>query len=325
MSTFIRTYGATYFTPIKFLNDDLYAEDLEQSCKLYHQAFVTTCNELIEHLRQARTRTTSRLEEEKPKANIQRLLEQWTNDEQPGRAIQWTELHDKYVNRLPDKQKNALHSFQNTFEATVDKFGEQYYPDRGDKDTVNMVADWGQEYFQSQDKEKLSYLLTSLQNQRDQEKVSHLTPLIQGYLAEIENKPAEAINTYQKVTEGTAHTNALLRLFALHSEKQDYDSAVEILKTLSDINGTYTPMYADMLQSTGNIEDAVTIYTDYLLSNPDDLNTMMKLGKLFLQCGSADGVTWTMNYILGKDPDNKTAKQILSETDSLPEPESTKP
>ena len=72
-------------------------------------------------------------------------------------------------------------------------------------------------------------------------------------------------------------------------------------------------MYADLLYSTGDVDTAVEIYTEYLLANPEDLDTMMKLGKLFQQCGSVEGVEWTMGYILGKDPHNQTAQQILNE------------
>ena len=82
-------------------------------------------------------------------------------------------------------------------------------------------------------------------------------------------------------------------------------------------------MYADLLQATGDINASVETYTEYLLANPDDLNSMMKLGKIFLQEQALDGVAWAMSYILDKEPNNQEARQILNEIGLSTEPAET--
>lgn len=325
IATFIRQFGITRFIPIRQLEEDKNVEDLEESCRLYHQAFVKTSDELIEILGLARTRTMSRLEEEKTKPNIQHLLDQWQRDQQPGRAIQWGLHHANYVNQLPETQQQALHTFQDTFGEMVKELGRNYIKNIELGVWLDNVTEKGQEYFLSRDKEALLRLLVSLQEQRDQKRVTRFISLVQGYLAELRNEPKAAIEAYQSIVKGPAQVKALMRVFELYSQTQDYDSAREVLKVLSRINPAYSPMYADMLQFTGDIDNAVETYTDYLLANPDDLNTMMKLGKLFQQCGSAEGVSWTMSYILGKDPHNQTAQKILSELEHDEEAGSTPP
>jgi predicted TPR repeat methyltransferase len=104
-----------------------------------------------------------------------------------------------------------------------------------------------------------------------------------------------------------------------------YDLALESLKTLASKSSDYSPMYADMLFATGDTDTAVEVYTDYLLANPGDLDSMLRLGNIFRQCGSVEGVVWTMGYILDKDPANQAAQQILSEISTPTEPTPTEP
>ena len=321
---FILHYGVIHFIPIHGLDLNKLEERIKNN-RIYFQACVDTCRELIDILRQARTRILSRLEEEKPQPNILRLLDQWRHDQQPGRAIQWARLHENYVGQLPDAQQQQLRAFQDTFNETVEELGLQYVARIEKEIKLDGISSKAREYFLCRDKGGLLRLLASLEKHRDQEQATLLIPLVQGYLCELDDNSSEAIEAYQQISEGPAHIEALTRLFELQSRAEDWDSALNILKTLSAISTTYSPMYADLLYSCDEIDTAVDIYTEYLLANPDDLKSMMKLGKIFLQCGSAEGVSWTMNYILGKDPQNHMARQILRELELSETVESNHP
>ncbi|MCG6968579.1 MAG: hypothetical protein LJE85_02330, partial [Gammaproteobacteria bacterium] len=313
---FIKHYGLQRLTPI-LRQHDQGVKDLEENNRLYFQAFVDTANELIELLHGARNRILSRLEEEKPQPNVQCLIEQWRLDQQPGRAIQWAQHHADYVSQLPEEQRQALHTFADTFEANMAELNElnlKRIANEGVKlDGLNGRA---REYFLCRDEEGLLGLLAGLEEYRDAKQAKAFMPLVKGYLAELHGDTAAAIETYQEIVEGPAHIDALMRQFELHTKNQDLDTALQVLQVLSSTSSVYTPMFADLLQATGDVDSAVNIYTDYLLANPDDLNSMMKLGKIFHQYGSAEGVEWTMNYILGKDPGNQAARSMLMSLDS---------
>jgi hypothetical protein len=312
--SFVMYYGVSNFIPIHGL-DLNQLEDRVQNNEIYFQACVDTCSEVSEILRQARTRILSRLEEEKSQPNMQRLMSQWQHDQQPGRAIQWARQHASHVAQLPTDQQQALQAFQATFEDTVEKLGLQYLGRIEQEVNLDGICAKSREYFLCHDQDGLLRLQASLEKFRDQEQAANFTPLVEGYLAELSNDSVSALDAYRKITEGPAHIDALTRLFELHTRAEDWESALKVLKTLSEISPTYSPMYADLLYSCNHIDTAVEIYTDYLLANPDDLNTMMKLGKVFRECGSIEGVTWAMNYILGKDPMNHVARQILCEVE----------
>ena len=316
-ATFIRLFGVTHFIPILGLDDNKYVEDLEESCRLYHQAFVDTSDELIELLRSARARILCRLEEEKAQPNLKRLLEQWHHDQQPGRAMQWSQRHASYVEKLPSGQQEALHEFENTFYEIIEELDRQYTLGIKRSALLEGITGNAQEYFLCHDQEGLRRLLATLQTHHDQEQALLFIPLVQAFIAELKNEPETAIKAYQSISHGPALLDALMRQFDIYTKAKDFDAALEVLKSLSKINTVYSPMYADLLQATGEIDTAVDVYTDYLLANPDDLDTTMKLGKLFLEHGVIDGVKLTMSFILDKDPNNLAAQKILSEVEPI--------
>lgn len=308
----IKVYNLIRLTSILRLELGELDDDIQNN-KIYFKALIDTSNDLLELLRSARARILSRLEEEKPQPNIQRMLDQWRKDKQPGRAILWGQQHETQVNQLSSEQQQVLRTYQDSFDGTVEKLGKDYI-EAIEKDTdLDGTAGRAREYFLCQDENGLLRTLASLETHKDQKQAKQFIPLLQGYYAELNNKRAAAIDAYQKIIEGPVYLDALMRLFAIYSTTENWNSALETLKSLSEVSTTYSSMYADLLYSNGDIDTAVETYTEYLLNNPDDLVAMMKLGKIFQQCKSSEGVEWTMSYILGKDPNNHTAQKILDD------------
>jgi len=310
---FIKQYDIIRLTSILRLRIGELDDNIQNN-KIYFQALIDTSDELSGVLRTARTRISSRLEEEKPQPKLQLLFDQWTKDEQPGRAVLWSKKHKNMVRQLPAEQQQSLRQVQDSFDEIITKLGQQYIASI-EKDTdLDGISGRAREYFLCRDKNGVLRILMTLEKHKDQKQATQFIPLLKGYHAELLNDSATAIDEYKNIIKGPARLDGLMRLFALYSDTRDWESALEALKKLSDISTTYSSMYADLLYANGDIDTAVEIYTEYLLENPDDLRTMMKLGKVFHQCGSTEGVEWTMRYILGKDPDNHTAQKMLDET-----------
>lgn len=321
---FILHYSMCEFIPIHGL-DLTQLQGKIKNNKIYFQACIDTAIEVTKILRLARARILSRIEEDKPAPDISSLIEQWKKDGQPGRAILWSSQHNKYVKNLPEPQKQSLKHFQDTFDDIIENLGELYKKRIALDNTLDGICGKAREYFLCNDSGGITRLIAGLQTHNDQDKALQFIPMLQGYLDEINGDTNSAIKNYQRIKDGPAHLDALTRQFALHtSDQPNWSEALETLKILSGISPIYSPMYADLLFANNNIDLAVEIYTEYMLENPDDLDTMMKLGKVFLECGSVEGVQWTMNYILGKTPENQTAIRILEEinktasTDSVP-------
>ncbi len=319
-NTFMNHFGIRRLIPI-IRHNERHKDDRAGNNTLYFQAMVDTSTELIEILQRARRRILCRLEEEMPQPDMQNLFAQWREDHQSGRAIQWAHHHTDIVNQLPTTSQKELQGFKDSFADYVEKLGQLYLKgiEKGlNLDGLNARA---RESFQCKDTDSLQRLLDGLNKHREPKQAELYIPLVEGYLAELRDESEVAIDAYQAIPEGPAHIDALMRLFALHTQSNNLAASVDILRILSQISPTYIPMYADLLQATGDVETAVNIYTEYLLENPDDLDSMMKLGKIFHQHDEMAGVEWTMNYILGKDPDNETAKAMLR---SLQQPQTSR-
>ena len=307
----IKVYGSSSFVDILRL-DIGELEELVENSQIYFSAIQETSEQLIDILQQARSRIRNRIEEEKAHPNINQLIKQWQHDQQPGRAIAWTQQHPAIISQLSDSQQQALTAYLNSFEDTFQDLQKSYTKGIENNQKLDGLAGKAREFYLCNDLEGLHGLQTALEGHQDADQAKLFIPLVEGFLFELNNELTKAIDSYQCISDGPAHIDALMRLFELYSNSQYWDPALEVLKTLSEISTAYSPMYADLLQATGDIDTAVDVYTNYLLSNPDDLNTMMRLGKLYLECDVVDGVSFTMNYILEKDPGNQAAKNILN-------------
>ncbi len=315
----IKYFGLKRFIPL-LKHSEQNKEALKESNMLYFQALIDTSDELIYLLDETHRRILSRIEEDKPQANVQKLMAQWRHDQHPGRAIHWAKKNVNYVSQLPEPERQTLHECQHLFSDSIDKITKLHHGNIKTLAKLDGLNSRAREYFQHQDTNGLESLLSTLNEYHDTKQAQFYSPLVQCYLAELRNDTVQAIEMYKNIANGPAKIDALMRLFDLHTKNHNLDAALDVLKTLSAISPAYSPMYADMLQASGNVSRAVDIYTDYLLENPDDLNTMMKLGKVYQQHESAAGVEWAMNYILNKDPGNQTAKAMLT---SLEQPETS--
>jgi hypothetical protein len=309
---FIKTYDISRFTDIYRL-EMAELEDKIKNNQIFFQALIDTSNELDEILHDARMRTVNRIEEENPQPSIRNLLNQWQHDKQVGRAVQWVQHHQDSVKSLPEKLKNELVEFIDSFDKSIEESGKSYIAKIKHETELNGIIARAREQFLCHDKEGLYRIIASLKQHKDQAKAANFVHLVEGYIAELNNDFDAAIKSYSSISEELAQLDALMRLFEIYTTRQDWENALAVLEALASISPTYIPMYADMLQATGDTEAAVGIYTEYLLNNPDDLDSMMRLGRLFLKEGVVDGIKWTMGYILEKDPENQEAKKILNE------------
>ena len=286
-------------------------KELMENNKYYFMSLSDTAKEIIEILQQARARTLTRQEEEKPTPDIEYLIGYWREKRQPGRALQWVHRHSDDFNQLPSEQKNALTGFEEDFNQLIDEIEEHHLIEIRRDASIDGSSAKARNFFQHRDEAGLLTLLSALENHEDEDLAKLHIPLVKGYLAELHDDVPLAIETYQNTKNGLAQIDALQRLFTLYIQNKDIDSIVSVLQQLSGISSAYTPMYAEILNATGDIEKSLEIFTDHILENPEDLNSVMKLGEIYFQNGAIDGVEWAMNYILSKDPHNQAAQAML--------------
>lgn len=331
LAPLVKSYGTRAF--IRLVRPDREKEwtddDIENWGRGYYQAYQASVDHLLESVEAAQNRTRSRIEDEKPKPDFDRLNKQWENDQQPGRALLWKERHPDAYADLPDATRQRLQTLIQRFTDILDA-----------KDTAQ--AEWcRQEYnlgpvrskalilFQNEETDELAHLISELEKQTGEE-AEELTHLGKGYLLELRDDEAAAIDQYTELVnralekvnaqaEDQRYSNprledALRRMSAITLQHQDSQNALLVLDILSALSPIYEPQYAEMLRISGDVDQALDIYTDYLKKAPNDLGVMLRMGRLYRDTGALEPARWAFNYVLEKDPQNQAAKTLLEET-----------
>ena len=111
----------------------------------------------------------------------------------------------------------------------------------------------------------------------------------------------------------------LSRIAAISMALNDIDNTKLALQCLADISVSNMPRYADFLYKTGEINQSLEIYAQYLGKQPEDLSTMLKLGKIYKEQNIPEGVQMVVEHVLRRDPQNQTAihlRQSLHKSDN---------
>jgi len=149
-----------------------------------------------------------------------------------------------------------------------------------------------------------------------QEIVQPLRFLGRGLLYELCGEPDKARQEYQQIIESGDQADSLLledalgRICSLSLDSGERESAVLALQCLYNLSLTYGPQYARILTLTGQTDEALEIYADYLGKVPDDIDTMLALGRLYRQLNFPDGVAMVVDHVLNRAPDNPQALEL---------------
>jgi tetratricopeptide (TPR) repeat protein len=145
--------------------------------------------------------------------------------------------------------------------------------------------------------------------------------LAQGYLAELNGKFSHALEFYEALISDETPVeileDSLKRILVISLNRKNIENSLLALDCLSAISPIYQPKYAEMLRMTGNLDQAIAVYSDYLPKVPGDLNAMVKLGKVYLQAGQVEAARLAAKNVLSKDGENREGLALLNEIDKI--------
>lgn len=311
ISDLVKCYGIRRFIAIVRFSeyDETDIDKVYRDGQTYYQAYLDTASELCEELDQACERITARIEEQNESPDIDNLLAQWKKDRQYGRALNWKQKYLASLNSAQiDEVEKLFVGIADGYEQVIKEQLNQFTNKINKYTNIDGLQGKALEYLQQQDTESLRRLISGVSQREDS---SELLMLIQAYLSELNQTKQVIIENYIKIQEGPFRFDVLRRLLLIYTRDNDYRSALPILAQLAEITPNFVPALADVLHILGEPQKAVDLYTDYLLLSPDNLHAMFKLGKIYKSQGLNEGLEWTMQYILEKDPENKAAKDLL--------------
>lgn len=289
----------------------------------YYEIYRDGANRLLELIDASQQRTAVRLEELKPSPDLGLLLEQWQRDGQPARAIHFRQRHPQLVDQAPAKIQKTFGEMAAQLDQLLAQTETRQARNLQYFHSLQPVRSKLQILFRQGNRDELTRLANNLER-IDQPLAMELASLARGYLAELVDDSESAMHHYQLLLDAAAEKlgaeqklqaspcleDALRRMSYLALQQQDTQTALLSLDVLSAISPMYEPQYAELLRMSGRIQDAADVYTDYLKKIPDDLATMIKLGKLFQDAGAAESACWAYDYVLEKAPDNQAALRL---------------
>lgn len=312
LSELVKRYGINAF--LRVIRPDRDKEwtdaEIEATGRIYYEAYLNGATQFLETLRDARELLATRLAEESAVPDCVRLAADWRRRDEPGRAPLWKQRRADCAAALSPEAAAALAQTETAFHDMLDLTDTAHMARCKTEAALTNVSSKAGWLFQHKDLAGLKRLLAGLLERSDAEDRSPLG-LTQGYVAELEGRPDQALASYQTIQEGPALEDALRRITALSLAGNDYASAMLGLECLGYLSVGYLPQYAELLRLSGEAQHAAEVYARYLEQVPDDVAAMLKLGQLYIEQGVEDGARWAFERVLQRFPDNQAAQILL--------------
>jgi len=311
---FIKNFGLNKFiTSAQTSHDEWTDKKIEETGKLYYQAYVDSSKTLINLLKETTQRINCRIEEEKNKPNFQLLFEQWQGDEQFGRAMVWKEsaLH---------QSKTFPVEFQPQYNECVKSFNEVMANDdckhlevTKQEASLDGVRRKIIILFHQHNIDGLRVITNSLQLHKESDKkCGELYLLAHGYSAILSKEYEQARNCFEQLPTELIGEDELQQIVSISINLSNDDMAEAALKSLSELADFYQPQYAKILQLLGKSEASIDIYSQYLENHPNDLKTWHSLGKLYYDINALESAQMAFEYVVLKEPGNISAQEYLN-------------
>jgi len=321
ISQWVKLYSAREFIkmPRGLGGREWSEEEIEKAGKYYYDIYRKTINKLKGILHSSRERILDRVEEEANNVDWDKVFERWDTDGQPGRSRVWRIRNPESFPVLPQKIQRRFTAFEKKMENSLFERDESFRGRVNEWDMSNLRVK-ALTLFQGHERALLRNLVSYLDgSSKDVAKVYHA--LAQGYLAELNGKFSHALEFYEALISDETPVeileDSLKRILVISLNRKNIENSLLALDCLSAISPIYQPKYAEMLRMTGNLDQAIAVYSDYLPKVPGDLNAMVKLGKVYLQAGQVEAARLAAKNVLSKDGENREGLALLNEIDKI--------
>jgi hypothetical protein len=293
-------------------------EEIEQTGRIYYETMSNSADKLMELINKAKDRVHTRIEEETKQPDFLWLFSQWRKDQQPGRVLVFKDNHPELTSAAEPTIQAEIKFLENEFQKILTERETEHKKYSNKESSLSGVRSKALILFKQKDEkglEKLSSLLTGHQEKNS----AILQSLTKGYLAELKGKTAVALKNYQHlmtlVDEHDPILEDVLKRISLISLRiKDTANALTALECLAAISPLYMPQFANLFSLLGKHQQALTVYADYLERVPNDIVTMLKISRYYMELGMPEGAKMVLELILKQEPDNNAAQTLWAQT-----------
>lgn len=316
LAQWVKTYSARDFIkmPRGMGGRDWSKGEIEDAGDFYYKTYRSSIGTLKKLLRSSRQRVKDRLAEEGGNVDWERVLVRWDADGEPGRSRVWAFRNPEKMASLRPETCAALANREKKFADSLSARKESFREDARKGWDLKGVRAKAMSLFRGQARDLLANLVGSLaQSSDDMAKIYQA--LTRGYLAEMDKDYSQALACYEGLvgedTPPDVLEDALKRILVISLDQRNAENALLVLDCLSAISPTYQPKYGELLRMTGNLEQAVAVYSDYLPKVPGDLDAMVNLGQIYRQAGQQEAARLAAENVLSRDSGHQGALTLL--------------
>ncbi|SEK49409.1 Uncharacterized conserved protein [Colwellia chukchiensis] len=317
---FVKNFGIDKF--IKSAQTDSSAEwsneKLEQTGRLYYQAYIETCDNLINHLSSTQSRVKSRIEEHKTKANIPALLAQWRADNNLGRAKIWLDARPTVANTLTADVLEQFNHFQVEFEKIIANEDTQHLQRTKNEASLHGVRRKVITLFHQKNSAALHTLAQSLKLHKETNPAA--TPLYHlclAYFFTASGEERQALENFELLPSEDILEDELQQIASIAFKVENYGLAKACLGQLATIASIYIPQYAKLLLLLGEQEAAIACYTDFLHQHPEDTYIWCSLGIFYFELGANDAAKLAFDKVIAQDSEHSQAQVYLHKINNI--------
>ncbi|QSX39726.1 6-hydroxymethylpterin diphosphokinase MptE-like protein [Shewanella cyperi] len=313
LTKLLKIYGLNYF--VSFMSpgnvDEWDDSRLEESGRLYYEAFVKSGEKLQLLLRAARLRTESRVMENDSCPSFEKLFAQWRMDKQCGRAALWIARHGS--EKLNAHLQSEFHLLQQEYLQQIEANDTQHAKNIIKQTSIDNIDAKVAQLFAKRNLAALQKLAHALGLQSNQdENHRSLSHLLAGYIQVIQGNKSEALIEFEQTSLESHRSLALTQIVSLALGLKLFARALAAMTELCDFSPRFLPKLAHLQFITGDPMAAVESYNRYLGFYPKDLMVWQALAKLYMDLGAMDAVRMACEHILSMDAENVAARQMLN-------------
>jgi hypothetical protein len=314
---FVKNFGLDKFIKSAQTSHDDWSDcKVEETGRLYYQAYIDSSSTLVVLLKNCIERIHSRIEEEKDSPNFDIIFKQWQKDKHFGRAQAWLENKNHQPFQFTDKVKHQFDESTSKFEKVLNEDDSPHLERTKKEASLTGVRRKIIVLFHQHNVDGLNVLANSLSiyqgNEEKKKQADELCKLAQAYYCVLIGNEAEAILFFDQLNPAEIKEDELQQVASLALKLNLYEKAEYALKSLSELATIYTPQYAKILNLLGKTEQSVNCYTEYLTENSDDIQAWLSLGKLYSDNKAHDSAKIAFEYVLKQEPENVIALEFMN-------------
>lgn len=315
-SLFLKKFGIKSFIKVVRTDgdQDWSNEDMEETGKLYYQAYVDTIDDIRPLLFEAKSRINNRIAEVENPGKFDALVEQWKKDEQYERINIWlNQIKNRGLN-IDSKQQQIINELI-TKHRSVMEDEDTFHLKRTQKSASLAGLNRKILYlFQRRNENGLAQLKQNLIKLiKDKPENKWLLELCSAYEALLNKNTQIAYNHFMQIDERLFTEDEAIQVSSLALSLGEISTAESYMKKLADLSDTHKPRYAKLLKIENKIDEAEQTYLSYLQSNSADIHVMYDLVTMYLEQQKYDLAKQVLHQILDIDPDNADVKKVLDD------------